>query len=283
MFNDGKLYLIGEIGLNHNSDYNIIIKLIDAINCCGWNCAKFQKRDPNLIPESMKSVIRDTPWGKITYLEYKRKIELDLNTYFKIDSYIDSKSIDWTTSVWDIPSINFMKGFESVIPFIKIPSALNTNVEFLREISNVFINKYIILSTGMCTFEELDVSVNEILKKTDKLILMHTNSTYPSPYNQLNLSLIPILKERYKLEVGYSGHEEDLTPTIIAYMMGARIIERHITLDHSMWGTDQKSSLEINGMVTLKKRLEDIDIMIGNGKKIITDDEWKKRLQLAGK
>jgi len=267
-------YLIGEIGINHNGDIEIAKKLIDAVHCCGWHCAKFQKRNPDIcIPEDQKNIIRDTPWGKMTYLDYKKKIEFGKKEYDIIDQYCKNKKIEWSASVWDIDSLNFLMQYD--IPFIKIPSAHITNLELLREAYKT--KKKILLSTGMSTIEDIDNAL-KIVK--NNVILMHTNSCYPTPNNELNLSLIKTLRKKYNIDVGYSGHEIDVEPTIIAYMMGARILERHITLDHDMWGSDQKASLEVIGMATLEKRLAKIPDMLGDGIKRITNSEIEKLKQL---
>jgi N-acetylneuraminate synthase len=273
-------YLIGEIGINHNGDLQIAKKLIDAVHACGWNCAKFQKRTPELcVPEHQKKIMKDTPWGKITYLEYKNKIELQKYEYDYIDKYCKEKPLDWTASVWDLPSLEFILNYQ--IPFIKIPSAMLINHELLIEVAKT--KKIIVLSTGMSELAEIDNAVNLILKYGDKPILMHTNSSYPAPIEELNLSLIPFLKNRYKCTVGYSGHEEDLMPSVVAAVLGAKIIERHITLSHNLWGTDQKASLEVLAMDILFKRIINIKKMIGEPIKFITPSEIEARNRLRNK
>lgn len=276
---NNELYLIGEIGINHNGDIDIAKKLMDAVNACGWHCAKFQKRNPDVcVPENQKNKLRQTPWGEIKYIDYKHKIEFREKEYDIIDSYTKDKKIDWSASVWDIDSLNFLMNYN--IPFIKIPSAMLTNYELVEESAKT--NKTIIMSTGMSEVQEIDKSVNLILKHNQNLVLMHTNSSYPTPVNELNLQLIPFLKERYGCVVGYSGHEEDLEPTVIAVALGARVIERHITLSHDMWGTDHKSSLEVHAMNMLRKRIKNINLMLGNGKKEITRSEVSIREKLRG-
>ena len=272
-----KTYFIGEIGINHNGDLDITKKLIDAVHACGWDCAKFQKRNPDIcVPEHQKSVIRDTPWGRMTYLEYKYKIEFGQSHYDYISKYSNEKPLDWSASVWDLDSLNFLMGYD--IPFIKIPSALITDHQLVIESAKSGVQ--VIMSTGMSTIEEVDTVFNLISKHGKQPVLMHTNSSYPTPRKELNLSLIPFYKERYNCVVGYSGHEPDLEPTVIAVSLGAQVVERHITLSHELWGTDQKCSLEVMGMDKLRKRCIDIKSMLGSDKKIVTESELPIRKKL---
>jgi N-acetylneuraminate synthase len=215
----------------------------------------------------------------MTYLKYKHKIEFGKTEYDYIDKYCREKPIDWSASVWDIDSLHFMQNYD--IPFIKVPSAMVTNTGLLREIVDWGIP--IILSTGMSTWKELDTAVMIMQDADAEFTLMHTNSSYPTPRNELNLNLIPELRKRYGCKVGYSGHEYDLEPTVIAIALGAEVIERHITLSHDMWGTDQKASLEVHAMDLLKKRCEDIPTMLGSNKKCITKSEIPIREKLGSK
>ena len=272
-------YLIAEIGINHNGDINIAKKLIDASNACDWDCVKFQKRDPDVcVPEEQKSVVRDTPWGEMTYIDYKYRMEFGLDEYLTIDKYCREKPIDWATSIWDINSLEFMKQFD--VPFIKIPSAQITNKTLIESITQI--NHFYILSTGMMNWKMLDDVVNVLEKHNLKYALLHCNSTYPAPHDELNLSVIPEMKKRYGCIVGYSGHEFDLEPSILAVAMGAQIIERHVTLDHKMWGTDQKSSLEVHAMDLLNKRMKGVRKIIGVPEKVITESEKIAMNKLRG-
>lgn len=273
-------YFIGEIGINHNGDLQIAKKLIDAIFACNWNCAKFQKRNPDIaVPEKQKFVMRDTPWGRISYIEYKYKVEFGQQQYDYIDKYCKEKPIDWTASVWDIDSLNFLTQFD--IPFIKIPSAKITNDELIIEAAKTQIPLFI--STGMSTVEEIDKAVNLTKKYGKSPVIMHCNSSYPTPHEEANLRVIRFLKDRYSdCTIGYSGHEKDLEPTVIAIALGAKVVERHITLSHNMWGTDQEASLEILAMDMLKKRSKDVEIILGSDKKIISKSEIPIRLKLRG-
>lgn len=272
-----KPYLIGEIGINHNGDLNIAKKLIDAVNACDWDCVKFQKRTPDIcVPEEQKGIIRDTPWGKMTYIQYKHKIEFGKKEYDYIDHYCSEKPLDWTASVWDIESLNFILQYN--VPFIKIPSAMITDTKLISEIAKT--KKTIIMSTGMSNINEIDNAFNTIEKYGVTPIIMHTNSSYPTPLEELNLNLIPFLKKRYNCIIGYSGHEESLTPSVIAVSLGAKVIERHITLSHKMWGTDQKASLEILAMDMLNKRIREVKTMLGTAEKQVTKSEIPIRAKL---
>ncbi len=275
--NLNKPYFIGEIGINHNGDIQVAKRLIDGAFACKWDCVKFQKRNPDVcVPEHQKSIMRETPWGKMTYLEYKHKIEFGKSEYDFIKKYSEQKPIDWTASVWDLDSLEFMLQYD--VPFIKIPSALITDEELVKETAKTKIP--IIISTGMSTIEEVDTAVNLIMKDGVNPIIMHCNSSYPTPKNELNLMVIETLKNRYNTTIGYSGHEEDLEPTVIAVSLGAKVIERHITLSHKMWGTDKKSSLEIQGMDILRKRCIEVQDMLGSPKKVVTKSELPIRKKL---
>tara|TARA_Y100000385_G_scaffold281257_1_gene333765 strand:- start:463 stop:1311 length:849 start_codon:yes stop_codon:yes gene_type:complete len=274
-----KPYFIGEIGINHNGDTQITKRLIDAANACQWDCVKFQKRNPDVcVPEHQKSIMRDTPWGRMSYLDYKYKVEFGKKEYDMIDKYSKEKPIDWTASVWDLDSLNFMSQYD--VPFLKIPSALITNTELLVETAKTKIP--LVISTGMSTLEEIDNAVNLIMKNGVNPIIMHCNSSYPTPKKELNLRVIETLKKRYGTEIGYSGHEEDLEPTVIAVSLGAKLIERHITISHDMWGTDQKSSLEVIAMDMLRKRCMEVEDMLGSYDKVVTPSEIPIRTKLRG-
>ncbi len=275
-----KPYLIAEIGINHNGDMQNAKRLMDAAFACGWNAVKFQKRNPDIaVPEHQKNVIRETPWGTMTYLEYKKRIEFEKEQYDYIDKYCKEKAIAWSASPWDMPSLEFILQYD--IPFIKIASATITNDDILTVAAKS--NKTIIMSTGMSDYNEIDHAV-EILDKysNGNYILMHTNSAYPSDHKNLNLNVIKSLKERYNCLVGYSGHEIDLEPTVAAVVLGACVIERHVTISHEMWGTDQKASLEIPAMGMLEGRIRSINEMLGDGIRKIDEKELEVRKKLRG-
>ena len=273
-------YIVAEIGINHNGDMQIAKKLIDAANACLWDCVKFQKREPDIaVPEAQKTVMRDTPWGKMTYLDYKKKIEFGKKEYDYIDRYCKEKPIAWTASPWDIPSLEFLLEYD--LPFIKIASAGNADEELIRRACES--KKPLLVSTGMSTLEEVDKTVDYLEKYSEgNYILLHTNSAYPAPVSELNLRMITTLRERYHCLVGYSGHEYDLEPTVVAVSLGAKVIERHITLDHDMWGTDQAASLTVKAMSMMHGRVKEILTMLGDGEKIVTEKEKEVRQKLRG-
>lgn len=274
-------YLIGEIGINHNGDLQICKKLIDGVFANSWNCVKFQKRNPDLsVPENQKKKMRDTIWGRMTYLEYKYRIEFGFEEYVYIDKYCRQKPVDWTASVWDMDSLEFITQFD--VPFIKIPSAMLSNLELIMETART--NIPLMVSTGMSTLEEIDEAVSAILKYGKPPIIMHCNSSYPTPREELNLNIIPVLVNRYPESIiGYSGHDgNDFEPTILAVALGAGVVERHITLSNEMWGTDQKASLEVGNMALLKEKLKDIGTMLGSAEKVVTRSEISVKEKLRG-
>ncbi len=274
-----KPYLIAEVGINHNGDLQIAKRLIDATFACGWDCVKFQKRNPDVcVPEQQKNMLKETPWGKMSYLEYKQRMEFNWKDYVEIRNYCNSKPLDWAVSVWDLDSLRLMTNYP--IKFLKIPSALLTNLELITEASKSKLP--LILSTGMSTIEEVDKAVEIVTKYTDNFLLMHCNSSYPAKTEELNLLCIKTLKDRYKCEVGYSGHEYGLEPTTYAVVLGVKVIERHITIDHNMWGTDQSTSIEPMGMDMLYKRIRHIEDILGNGIKTVYPSELEVKKKLRG-
>ncbi len=273
-------YMIAEIGINHNGDIQIAKKLMDAAFACEWDCVKYQKRTPDIaVPEAQKSVLRETPWGTMPYIDYKKKIEFETDEYNTIDEYCKLKPMDWSASPWDIPSLEFLLQYD--VPFIKIPSALNTNKEMIKKACES--GKPVIVSEGMSELKEMDETVSWLEDYSNgDYIICHTNSSYPSPNNELNLRLINTIRERYNCLVGYSGHESNLEPSVIAAVLGACVIERHVTLSHDMWGSDQKASLEVQAMSLLKKRIVSALETLGDGEKRLYDTELKKRKELRG-
>jgi N-acetylneuraminate synthase len=263
-----KTYIIAEIGINHNGDLNIAKQLIDIAKVAGCDSVKFQKRNPDVcVPEHQKSVMRDTPWGRMSYLEYKYRVEFGKREYDEIDRYCRECGIEWSASPWDIDSLHFLLNYE--LPYIKIPSALLTDDKLLKASAST--GKKIILSTGMSSMEEVEKAV-EIVKDSD-YSLLHCNSTYPAPIDELNLNCIKTLKEKFNCEVGYSGHEYGLSTTISSICLGASILERHITLDRSMWGTDQMCSVESHGLIKLVKGVRELERSLGDGVKTVTESE----------
>jgi len=245
---NSKTYIIAEIGINHNGDLDIAKKLIDAAVLSGCDAVKFQKRNPDVcVPEHQKDILRETPWGTMTYLEYKHRVEFGKEEYDEIDQYCKDKGIAWSASPWDLDSLEFLNQYD--LPFIKIPSAMITNEKLMRESART--GKKIIFSTGMSEIEEVDRAVEIMRDEKAEFALLHCNSTYPAPLKDLNLQCIQTLKERYGCEVGYSGHEFRLGTTVAAVYLGATILERHITIDRTMWGSDHLSSVEPQGLIKL--------------------------------
>ncbi len=266
---ENSCYLIAEIGINHNGDLDNVMKLMNNSKDAGFDCVKFQKRTPELsTPDSQKNVMRETPWGEMTYLEYKKRIELDREAYSAIDQHSKKIGIDWTASCWDIPSVDFIADFN--VPFIKIASASLTDKDLIHKIKNT--KKPIILSTGMSTMDEIKKAV--ALLDESELILLHTTSSYPCAPEELNLNMINTLRKQFpELIIGYSGHEVGLATTLAAVTLGAKVIERHITLSRAMWGTDQSASIEMAGMTKLVKDIRTIESSLGDGIKKVYSSE----------
>jgi N-acetylneuraminate synthase len=264
--------LIAEIGINHNGSVRLAKKLIDLAKDSGFDYVKFQKRSPEIsTPETQKNILRDTPWGLMSYLKYKKKIELSIKQYDEINKYCKKKKIKWFVSCWDIKSFNDMKKYN--FDYHKIASAMITNYPLLTEVAKT--RTPTIISTGMCTEKDIARAINIFRKHKCKFSLLHCISTYPANEKDLNLNLIKLLKKKFKCPVGYSGHEASVSPTILAYIMGATIIERHITLNRSMWGTDQAASLSNEGIKSLISVINKIPKILGNGKKNFLTEEKK--------
>ena len=234
----------------------------------GVNAVKFQKRTPEIcVPEHQKNQMRDTPWGYITYLQYRYEVEFTQEDYEEIDAYCKELGIDWMASSWDIPSLEFIDKFAP--PAHKVPSALLTDHELLRAMKQT--GRPIILSTGMSTMEEIEQAVETL--EMDNLIISHTTSSYPCPPDELNLKMIPTLMEKFPCPIGYSGHEVGLIPSAVAVAMGASLVERHVTLDRAMWGSDQAASIEPQGVRTLVKYIRVTEKALGDGEKQVYDSE----------
>lgn len=262
------VYVIGEIGLNHNGDVEIAKKLIDVASLAGAQAVKFQKRTPEIsTPEHMKQVPRETPWGTMTYLEYRYRVEFEQEQYAEIGAYADSKGLDWFASPWDEPSVDFLESMDAVA--YKVASASVTDLGLLGKLKDT--GKPVILSTGMSTIEQIDRAV-EVLG-TDHLVMLHATSTYPLPPEEANLLMIPTLKERYGVPVGYSGHEPGLQISLAAVALGAVAVERHITLDRAMWGSDHAASLEPHGLMSLVRDIRIVGTAMGDGVKRVFPGE----------
>ena len=245
------------------------MKLIEAAKLAGCNAVKFQKRTPEIcVPKNQWQVVRDTPWGKMTYIKYKKKIEFNLSQYKKLKKYADKLNIDFVVSCWDQEAVNFMQKIKT--PFYKIASACITDIGLLKLLKKT--NKPLIMSTGMSTEAQINKCAKLLGEKN--LCIMHCTSSYPSRTDELNLNYIKKLKNKYtKSVIGYSGHETNLSSTIAAVVLGAKIIERHITLDRSMWGTDQKSSIEPLGLARLIRDIAVVTDSMGDGIKRIYKTE----------
>ena len=265
-----KPFIIGEIGINHNGSIKLAKQLIDLAKESGFNAVKFQKRNPDIsTPEIQKDKMRATPWGEMSYLNYKWKIEFGKKEFDIINNYCKKKNIIWFASAWDLESQKFLSKYK--LKYNKIASAMLTNLKLLNSVAKE--KKLTFISTGMSTLKDISVAIKIFKKYKCKFVLMHCVSTYPCPIDQLNLKTIVTLRNKFKCEVGYSGHEAEVSPSLFAYFLGANYIERHITLDRSMWGTDQAASLSETGMKNLSNILNKTVSIVGNGKKTITAQE----------
>jgi N-acetylneuraminate synthase len=262
------VYFIAEIGLNHNGSLEIAKKLIDVAAEAGAQAVKFQKRTPAIsTPEHMKDVPRETPWGTMTYLEYRYKVEFEKEQYAEINDYCDKLNLDWYASPWDEEAVDFLESMN--VCAYKIASASVTDLGMLRKVKAT--NKPVILSTGMSTLEQIDKAV-EVLGK-DKLHIMHATSTYPLPPEEANLRTIHTLRDRYGVSIGYSGHEPGLQISIAAVALGATSVERHITLDRTSWGSDHAASLEPKGFTQLIRDVRIVETAMGDGVKRVFPGE----------
>ena len=261
--------IIAEIGINHNGSLELAKKLIQGAFEAGVDVVKFQKRTPELcVPKDQWDLERDTPWGRIPYIEYRHKIEFGEKEYDEIDAFCNKLGIMWTASAWDIPSVDFLERYD--IPFHKAPSAMLTDIELLKRMQKN--NHPLIISTGMSEMEQIEKTVSEL--NYGNLLIAHSTSTYPCKTNELNLKVIPTLRNKYPdIPIGYSGHETGLVPTWTAVALGANFIERHITLDRAMWGTDQSASVEVEGFSRLVRNISDIELALGDGVKKVYDSE----------
>ena len=265
-------YLIGEVGINHNGSVQLAKKIILEAKKNNFDAIKLQKRDLKIcIPKDQQDILRDTPWGRMTYLNYKKKIELSKNDFQNIIKFCKKIKIDIFCSAFDVNSLKFLKQFK--FRYNKIPSAMITNIKFIEEVAKE--RRKTFISTGMCEIKDIDKAVKIFKKYKCKFVLMHCVSEYPCPENKLNLNMIISLKKKFKCEVGYSGHETSVSPSIFSWTMGANYIERHITTDRSLWGTDQAASIEPQGMMALSGILKKAHTFFGNGKKRISLVEKK--------
>jgi len=273
---DRPVYVIAEIGLNHNGSTELAKSLIDVAADSGAQAVKFQKRTPELsTPEHMKATPRETPWGTMSYLDYRRRVEFDREQYIEIGDHATLRGLDWFASPWDEPSVDFLEGLG--VPAHKVASACVTDLGLMRALAAT--GKPIILSTGMSTIEQVDAAVE--LFDPERLVLMHATSTYPLPPEEANLRTITTLQQRYPgIPVGYSGHERGLQISIAAVALGAVAVERHITLDRTMWGSDHAASLEPRGFEQLVRDLRVLELAMGDGVKRVFPGELAPQAKL---
>ncbi len=261
-------YIVAEIGINHNGDLELAKRLIDAAMLAGVDAVKFQKRTPELcVPPEQQDIMRETPWGYISYLDYRHKVEFGVDEYSAIDAYCRDRELTWFVSVWDEPSVDFVEPFQPVC--YKIPSASLTDHELLRRVRAT--GRPVVLSTGMSTMEQIDAAV-EVLG-TEDLLINHATSSYPCDPTELNLRAIQTLWERFPTPIGYSGHEVGLVPSVVAVSLGACMVERHITLDRALWGSDQSASVEPGGFSRLVKYIRVTEDALGDGVKRVYESE----------
>jgi N-acetylneuraminate synthase len=267
---DGRAaYVIAEIGLNHNGDVEIAKRLVDVAADAGVQAVKFQKRTPEIsTPVHMRDVPRETPWGTMSYLEYRYRVEFDRDQYIEIGDHATLRGLDWFASPWDVPSVEFLEDLNVVAH--KVASASVTDLELMRALAAT--GKPIILSTGMSTLDQIEAAVSVL--GVERLVLLHATSTYPMPAEEANLRMIATLRAAFPgVPVGYSGHEPGLQISIAAAALGAAAIERHVTLDRTMWGSDQAASLEPAGLQHLVRDIRIIEAAMGDGVKRIMPGE----------
>jgi len=264
------IVVIAEGGINHNGDVRLACQLVEMASSCGADAVKFQKREPEIcVPLDVRGKMRSTPWGEMTYFDYKKRTELSIEDYRVIDQCAKDSGIDWFVSAWDVPSQEVMRQFNS--PINKVASAMITHLVLLNEIATE--GKPTFISTGMSTVEQVDAAVDIFRRLGCPFVLMHTVSTYPAPDSDLNLRVMKTLEERYGCAIGYSGHETTVSPSIVAAAMGAVAVERHITLDRTSWGTDQAASLEAAGLTSLVTVLSRLPAVRGDGVKRVSEGE----------
>ena len=269
-------YIIAEIGINHNGSLDIAKKLIDEAADAGCSAVKFQKRTPELcVPRDQWDIERDTPGGRMTYMEYRHKVEFSFVEFVEINRHCRERGIDWFASCWDELSVDFIEQFDP--PIYKAASASLTDHALLAKMKAT--GKPLIISTGMSTMKEIVDAVEAI--GTDNLLIAHSTSSYPCPLEELNLRMIHTLQALFPNNlIGYSGHETGLATTVAAVAMGACFVERHFTLDRAMWGSDQAASVEPTGMHRLVKDIRAIEEALGDGEKRVYASEMSSRKKL---
>jgi sialic acid synthase SpsE len=268
-------YVIAEIGINHNGDLGVAKQLIQMSAEAGCDAVKFQKRTPELcVPQDQRNVMRETPWGQMTYMDYRYKVEFDENQYQELADFASKFGIHLFASPWDVESVDFLVSMKH--PVIKIPSASITDIELLEKIAATGLP--VIMSTGMSTMEQIDKAVSVLNK--ENLLIAHSTSAYPCDPSELNLKMIPVLQSRFQVPVGYSGHETGLQTTVAAVTLGACFVERHVTLDRAMWGSDQSASVEPPGLQRLVRDIRTVESALGDGVKKVYESELKPMSRL---
>jgi N-acetylneuraminate synthase len=261
-------YVIAEIGINHNGDVETAKEMILLAKETGADAVKFQKRTPELcVPMEQRDIMRETPWGYITYMEYRYKVEFGTQEYKEIDRYCKEIGIDWFVSVWDETAIDFMESFNPVC--YKLPSASLTDHKLLKKVRAT--GRPMIISTGMSTSEQIDAAIKVI--GMNDLVILHSTSSYPCEPDELNLRMIMTLKREYDCPIGYSGHEVGLITSVMSVGLGASVVERHFTLDRAMWGGDQAASVEPGGFRRLVKYIRVTEMALGDGVKRVYESE----------
>jgi N-acetylneuraminate synthase len=274
----GRVFICAEIGINHNGDLSLAKKLIDAASVAGCDAVKFQKRDINLVyTKEFLDSPRESPWGS-TQRAQKEGIEFSEAEYDVIDEYCREKNIDWFASSWDVESQKFLRKYN--LKYNKIASAMLTRYDILEEVA--LEKRYTFISTGMSAYDEIDKAVDVFKKRKCPYELMHTNSTYPMKDEEANLLVVTKLKEKYDCKVGYSGHEAGTLVSIAAVALGATSIERHITIDRNMYGSDQKASIEPYELCKLVRDIRVVERALGSGEKILSEAELAIRRKLRG-
>lgn len=271
------VFITAEVGINHNGDLFLTKKLIDTAVVAGCDAVKFQKRTVDKVyTQEYLSQPRTSPWGS-TQRAQKEGLEFGKKEYDVIDAYCHEKGIEWYASAWDIDSQKFLQQYNC--KYNKVASAMLTNEELLEEIAKE--GKYTYIATGMSTYEEIDHAVDVFRKYQCPYELMHCNSTYPMPIEDANLKMIRVLSERYQCKVGYSGHEEGTLVSTCAVAAGATSIERHITIDKTMYGSDQKASIEPYELCRLVRDIRETERIMGTGNKVlsIAEEEVKRKLR----
>lgn len=273
------IYVIAEIGINHNGDLDIARSLIKGAKEAGCNAVKFQKRTVEKVytKEDLDKP-RESPWGT-TQRQQKMGLEFTKDGYDQIDAYCREIGIDWFASAWDPDSQIFLRQY--ALKYNKVASALLTSLDVVRLVAEE--GRHTFVSTGMSTLEEIDAAVAIFREANCPFELMHTNSTYPSPKDQINLRVMNSLRDRYGVDIGYSGHEQGRVVALAAAAMGATSIERHVTLDRAMYGSDQAASLTLREMELLVTDIRTIERAMGDGQKTITDAEMAVRMKLVGR